>query len=140
MAFNFLCLFLNKILSYKSKMLKEKIASKLKGQQFRNFIIYGFGQAVNLISPLLVIPYIIFVCGEEGLGKSGVGFSFALIAIVLVDYGSYINGTKEVSINNLDRTVLEEKFTTIYLSKLILLIAVLLICSSIIFRIRTNLR
>lgn len=97
-----------------------------------NLTIYGFGQAVNLISPLLVIPYIVYVCGEEGLGKTGVGFSFALIAIVLVDYGSYINGTKEVSINNNDRTILEEKFTSIYLSKLLLLITVLSFCAIII--------
>ena len=81
-------------------MLKEKIFQKLGAKQTKDFIIYGFGQAINLISPLLVIPYIVSICGEEGLGKAGVGFSFALIAIVLVDYGSYINGTKEVSINN----------------------------------------
>ena len=97
-----------------------------------NITIYGFGQAINLISPLLVIPHIVYYCGEEGLGKTGVGFSFALIAIVLVDYGSYINGTKEISINNNDRKILEEKFTSIYLSKLLLLIAVLLICCIII--------
>ncbi len=98
-----------------------------------NFSIYGFGQAVNLISPLLVIPYIVSVCGESGLGKVGVGFSFALISIVLVDAGSYINGTKEVSIHNLDREILEEKFTTIYLAKLLLLLGVLLVCSLLIF-------
>jgi len=121
------------ILSYKAIMLKEKIANKLKSQQIKNFIIYGFGQAVNLISPLLVIPYIVFVCGEEGLGKAGVGVSFAFIAIVLVDYGSYINGTKEISINHHKRTVLEEKFTTIYLAKLILLLLVLLVCCLVIF-------
>jgi O-antigen/teichoic acid export membrane protein len=108
-------------------MLKEKIVTKLKSKQIKDFIIYGFGQAINLISPLLVIPYIVFICGEEGLGKAGVGFSFALIAIVLVDYGSYINGTKDISINHNDNAILEDKFTTIYLSKLILLIAVLLI-------------
>lgn len=111
----------------------RKITKLTKNRQFKDFIIYGFGQAVNLISPLLVIPYVVFVCGEEGLGKAGVGFSFALIAIVLVDYGSYINGTKEVSINNSDRTVLEEKFNTIYLSKLILLLGVLLVSCGIIF-------
>lgn len=97
-----------------------------------NITIYGIGQAVNIISPLLVIPYIVHICGEEGLGKIGVGFSFALIAIVLVDYGSYINGTKEISIYNNDKTLLEEKFTTIYLSKLLLLITVLLFCCLII--------
>lgn len=121
-------IFEKQIRSYKAIMLKEKIADKLKSQQIKNFIIYGFGQAVNLISPLLVIPYIVLVCGEEGLGKAGVGFSFALISIVLVDYGSYINGTKEVAIHQADRAILEEKFTTIYLSKLILLVSVLLIC------------
>lgn len=134
MAFRFLYLFLkNQILSYKATMLKEKIANKLKSKQSKNFIIYGFGQAVNLVSPLLVVPYIVFVCGEEGLGKAGVGFSFALIAIVLIDYGSYINGTKEVAIHHANKAVLEEKFTTIYLSKLLLLLTVLLISSLIIF-------
>jgi O-antigen/teichoic acid export membrane protein len=108
-------------------MLKEKIVTKLKSKQIKDFIIYGFGQAINLISPLLVIPYIVFICGEEGLGKAGVGFSFALIAIVLVDYGSYINGTKDISINHNENAILEDKFTTIYLAKLMLLTAVLLI-------------
>ena len=78
-----------------------KIFCKLftNNKKLKDFLIYGFGQAVNLISPLLVIPYLVSICGEEGLGKIGVGFSLALIAIVLVDYGSYINGTKEISIN-----------------------------------------
>lgn len=114
-------------------MISSKLIHLIKSPRIKNFIIYGFGQAINLISPLLVIPYLIIKCGEEGLGKVGVGFSFALIAIVLVDYGSYINGTKEISINHSDRKILEEKFTTIYLSKLILLFMVLLLCSVIIF-------
>lgn len=97
-----------------------------------NFTIYGFGQAVNLISPLLVMPYIVSVCGESGLGKTGVGFSFALIAIVLVDAGSYINGTKEIAIHNADKDALEEKFNTIYLAKLLLLLGILTLCSLLI--------
>jgi O-antigen/teichoic acid export membrane protein len=109
-------------------MLKHKILSRIRNQQFKDFIVYGFGQAVNLISPLLVMPYIVFICGEEGLGKVGVGFSFALIAIVLVDYGSYINGTKAISLNTTNQIVLEEKFTTIYFAKFILLLIVLACC------------
>ena len=123
MAFHFLSLFLNKH-SYNAQMLKKK---KIKNTQFKNFVIYGFGQVVNLISPLLVMPYIVSICGEDGLGKVGVGFSFALIAIVLVDYGSYINGTKEVSISNTNNKILEDKFTTIYLAKFILLLIVLVL-------------
>ena len=107
-------------------MIANKYIQLLQTQKAKNFIIYGFGQAINLISPLLVIPYLISKCGEEGLGKVGVGYSFALIAIVIVDYGSYINGTKDISINNGQRNIIEEKFTTIYISKLILVIGLLL--------------
>ena len=116
-------------------MLKNRLLNKFKSKQFKNFIIYGLGQAVNLIGPLLVIPYIVHICGEEGLGKAGVGFSFALIAIVLVDYGSYINGTKVIAINNANRDILEEKFTTIYLTKFLLLLVVLFLCLLLIFTI-----
>jgi len=117
------------------KMIKEKLIYLFLKKQTKDFIIYGFGQAVNLISPLIVIPYIVSICGEVGLGKAGVGFSLALIAIVLVDYGSYINGTKEVSINNTNKEILEERFTTIYLAKFILMLAVISLCSIIIFTI-----
>lgn len=110
-------------------MFINKFFNNISGHQISKFGIYGIGQAVNLISPLLVLPYIISICGEEGLGKSGVGFSLALIAIVLVDYGSYINGTKDVSINTTNKVVLEEIFLKVYLSKSILLILVLFFLS-----------
>lgn len=100
-----------------------------------NLTVYGFGQVVNLVSPLLIIPYIVTICGETGLGKAGVGFSFALISIVLVDYGSYINGTKYVSINKTNKINLEEKFCTIYFAKFFLLLAVLFFCSLLIISI-----
>lgn len=116
-------------------MAKLNLKIVAQSPKLKNFIIYGFGQAINLISPLIVIPYIISVCGEEGLGKTGVGLSFALIAIVLVDYGSYINGTKEISIHRNDNEILEEKFSIIYLSKFILLLLVLLFCSLLILTI-----
>lgn len=116
-------------------MLKKYILGKTKNKQFKNFIVYGFGQVVNLISPLLVIPYIVRICGEEGLGKAGVGLSFAFIAIVLVDYGSYINGTKLISINRDNKEILEKTFNTIYLSKGILFLFVLVFSAIIIFNI-----
>ncbi len=114
-------------------MIPDKYINLLQNTRIKNFIIYGFGQGINLISPLIVIPYLISICGEEGLGKIGVGYSFALIAIVLVDYGSYINGTKDISINSHDRLVLEEKVTTIYVSKVLLTIGVLIFSTLILY-------
>jgi len=101
------------------KILHQKL---FQSKKIKNFFIYGFGQAINLISPLLVIPYIVSICAKDGLGKIGVGFSFALIFNVLIDYGSYINGTKEISINRDNSEILRKKIASIYVMKFFLLL------------------
>jgi O-antigen/teichoic acid export membrane protein len=53
--------------------LKQKIQSVLKSDFIKKFSIYGFGQFFNLITPLLVVPYIVSICGEEGYGKEPTG-------------------------------------------------------------------
>jgi len=94
-------------------------------KKIKDFFIYGFGQAINLISPFLVLPFLIHICGQENYGKIGVGFSIALILNSIIDYGSYITGVKEISINRDNKSVLEAQFNSIYLSKLLLLLIVL---------------
>jgi len=98
-------------------------------KKIKDFFIYGFGQAINLISPFLVMPFLIFNCGQENYGKIGVGFALALILNSIVDYGSYINGVKEISINRDDKAILELKLNSIYLSKLILLAIVVFLAT-----------
>jgi O-antigen/teichoic acid export membrane protein len=93
----------------------------------KNFVVYGFGQAVNLISPLLITPYLIYTCGIEKLGVIAIGQALAYILIVFVDYSSYIVGVKEISINRNDHSKLQELFNTIYAAKAILLFFVGLI-------------
>ncbi|MBC8883671.1 oligosaccharide flippase family protein [Flavobacterium piscinae] len=68
-------------------------------KHFQNFSIYGIGQFFNLLTPLIVAPYIISICGEEGFGKVGIGLSFVFILTVLVDFASGINGVKEISVH-----------------------------------------
>jgi len=87
-------------------------------------MVYGFGQGVNILGPLLVMPHIISVCGESGLGKVGVGFSIALILNGIVDYGSYINGVRDISINRGNPEFIRKKFQDIYASKILLLLGV----------------
>ncbi|MCF6131470.1 oligosaccharide flippase family protein [Flavobacterium sp. WG47] len=79
------------------------------------------------------MPFIIFKCGEDGLGRVGVGFSFALILNGIIDYGSYINGVKEISINRENKQVLENRFKAIYFSKLLLVLLVFAFITLIIF-------
>lgn len=72
-----------------------------------NFLIYGFGQSINILGPLLIVPHIISICGLEGLGKVGIAFSLSLLLCCFIDYSSAIIGTKEISIHREDKKKLE---------------------------------
>jgi O-antigen/teichoic acid export membrane protein len=98
-------------------------------QQFHKLSVYGFGQLFNLVTPLLVVPYIVSICGEENFGKTAVGMAIAFFLIVFVDFGSDIIGVREVSVNRYNPEVLNKIFTTTYVVKALILIAVLLITS-----------
>ena len=103
------------------------------GNNLKNLSIYAVGQAVNVVSPLLVVPFIVMHCGEANLGRIGIGFAFAMMAIVLVDGGSYINGTREIAVSNTNPSQLRRHFTRIYLGKLFVLLVVLMLSAAIIF-------
>lgn len=96
-------------------------------QQFHKLSIYGFGQLFNLVTPLLVAPYIVSICGEENFGKTAVGMAIAFFLIVFVDFGSDIIGVREVSVNRDNPEILNKIFTTTYTVKAIILVLVLLI-------------
>lgn len=94
----------------------------LHNQKLKNFFVYGIGQAVNIVSPLLITPYIIFACGIDKLGLIAAGQSMAYILCVIIDYSSYIVGVREISINRSNPKIVEKIFVTHYASKVILLL------------------
>lgn len=116
-------------------MIKKGIAFFKNQKQFQNLTVYGFGQAFNLITPLLVIPYIVSICGEKGYGKIGVGMAIAFFLMVFVDYGSEIIGVKNVAINRDNKSNLEEIFITTYTAKAFLLVIVLAVFSLLVLAI-----
>ncbi len=106
-------------------MLKKGIQFLNERPQIKNLSIYGIGQVFNLVTPLLIAPYLVSVCGIEGFGKIGTGFALAFFLIVFVDYGSDIIGVREVSINRNDSDSLKKIFVTTYLTKFLMLLSVL---------------
>ncbi|MBC7641037.1 MAG: oligosaccharide flippase family protein [Flavobacterium sp.] len=112
-------------------MLK-KLYLILFNKQFHNLSIYGIGQGFNLVTPLLVIPYIISICGEENFGKSSVGMAISFFLMVFIDYGSDIIGVREVSINRDNNKTLQQILFSTYYSKIVLLFIVAIV-SIIIF-------
>lgn len=95
--------------------------------KIKKFSVYGLGQFINLLSPLLVVPHLVKVCGESGLGKIGIAFSLALILNCIIDYSSYLNGTKRISIHRNDKEFLKNEISTIYSYKFTLLFIVFIL-------------
>lgn len=109
--------------------------AKLINESKAQFFIYGIGQAFNLVSPIIVAPYIISVCSLASFGKVGLAFAFALFLILIVDYAFDIKGTKKVSENRNNLIVLQDiLFTTVY-TKIILVVIAFLLATILIFSI-----
>lgn len=85
-----------------------------------NFLIYGFGQSINILSPLLVVPFIISICSEEGLGKIGISFSISLILCCIIDYSSTLLGTKEISVHRNEKERIKSSISKFFLAKFII--------------------
>ena len=91
-------------------MLKRGIQFIRNQNQLKNLTIYGLGQFFNLVTPLLVAPHVISVCGIEGYGKAAFSMALFFFLIVFIDYGSDINGVKEVSLNRDNNKELQRIF------------------------------
>ncbi len=109
----------------------HKVKSILTNNQFLNLTVYGFGQGFNLVTPLLIIPYIVSICGEENFGKCSVGMALSFFLMVFVDYGSDIVGVREIAINRKNKQQLQKIFSVTYTAKLFLLMCVLFVSTVI---------
>ena len=112
-------------------MLNKKLLKFNKTK--RNFFIYGLGQAFNLLSPLIIAPFIISVCGTEGLGKAGLGFALSLFLILIVDYAFDVKATKQIAENRDFPNKLEQIINITLYTKAFLFVIVLLITLPVLF-------
>jgi O-antigen/teichoic acid export membrane protein len=104
--------------------------SLLNSKKFKNLIIYGFGQIFNLLTPLLLIPFIVDKCGEENFGKTAISFSIYIFFISFIDFCSDLIGVKEISENRKDTKHLStfiSKFLTIKVFILALSVFILVV-------------
>jgi len=103
------------------------------GKISNKFLVYGIGQAFNLIAPFVIAPYLIYVCNLDGFGKIGIAFAFTLFLILIVDYGFDIKGIKKISESRNNLKKLQEELVTTLYTKFILFFVALIIGLSCIF-------
>lgn len=100
-------------------------------EQIQKLSLYGFGQLFNLLTPLVVAPYIIAVCGEENYGKTAVAMAISFFLIVFVDFGSELTGVREIAINRENTKERNNVFSKTYSLKFLILLLVLLLATVI---------
>jgi O-antigen/teichoic acid export membrane protein len=100
------------------------IKKQLQKEQFRKLSVYGFGQGFNLVTPLLITPYIIGVCGEASFGKISAALALSFFLMVFVDYGSDITGVKDISVLRDDPKAVAKTLGVAYASRTLMFVLV----------------
>ena len=98
-----------------------------KAKEHKNFLIHGFGQIINLMTPIFIAPYIIATCGIENFGKLGVATSFYLILALFIDFGSSLTGVKEISVNKNNLKHIKKYLDVVYTLKILIFIMLFIV-------------
>jgi len=102
------------------EILTTFIQNKKKKKVGENILALTLMNAVNLLSPLLLIPYLIRVLGAEYYGVYIFAWTFISYFIMLVNYGYDLYATKQVAIHKNDKLYLSAIFYSITASRVLL--------------------
>ncbi|WP_071131776.1 flippase [Enterococcus timonensis] len=91
-----------------------------KKKTLLNLTSLGSIQVLNLLLPLITMPYIALVLGVDNYGLIGFAQSIMTYFLLVVDYGFNITATRQASINRHDEAKVNHLFTTVMVSKLLL--------------------
>lgn len=98
-----------------------------------NFASLSALQGINLVLPLLILPYLVRVLGMELYGLIAFSTAFVYYFQVISDYGFNLTATREISIHRKDRIKVSEIYNSVMIIKLILLMLSLFILTLLVF-------
>ncbi|MET6989541.1 flippase [Sediminicola arcticus] len=117
--------------------LIERIKRLFKDQDNRtllsSFISLSALQGINLVLPLVILPYLVRILGMELYGLIAFSAAFVYYFQVITDYGFNLTATREIAIHRNNQTKIIEIYNSVMIIKLILLLFSFLIMTMIIF-------
>jgi len=114
-------------------MVKSKFQiSNDKKRLASNFFSLSALQGINMILPLITLPYLVRVLGVENFGLINLALAFVMYFNILVSFGFELSATREISINRDNPEKVSEIFSTVMLIKIIFLVISFIILSVLI--------
>lgn len=92
---------------------------ELKGIATNAFYMYMV-QGLNILLPILVLPYLLKTLSVESFGVYSFVFAFSQFVILFVDFGFNISATKKIAENSENQDLVRETFWNIIFIKLFL--------------------
>jgi O-antigen/teichoic acid export membrane protein len=109
--------------------------SEDKKRLFSNFFSLSALQAVNMVLPLITLPYLVRVLGVENFGLINFSLSIIMYFNILVSFGFELSATREISIHRGNNKKIAEIYSSVMMIKTIFLILSFLILSFLILSI-----
>jgi O-antigen/teichoic acid export membrane protein len=104
------------------KKTKKLFKSKDPKILIENFISLSALQVLNLIFPMITLPYLAKVIGLEKFGVLAVANAIIVFFHTFTEYGFNYTSVRDISKNKSDLTIVSKIFHSVFISKLLLMI------------------
>ncbi|MCY2687771.1 oligosaccharide flippase family protein [Salinimicrobium sp. TH3] len=98
-----------------------------------NFFSLSALQVVNMILPLLTLPYLVRILGVETFGLLNFSLAVVMFLNILVSFGFELSATRDISVNRDQKEKVTRIFSAVMLIKLILLIISFVLLCALLF-------
>lgn len=111
--------------------------SEDKKRLVSNFFSLSALQGINMVLPLITLPYLVRVLGVENFGLVNFALSIIMYFNILISFGFELSATREISIHREDLKKVSEIFSAVMFIKIVLLLISFCVLSILIISIDT---